>query len=169
MSETYNVTPMKPNGAAPETEAEVEVKIPTAAGADDPMTAVPSSVQALAETMIAQNRVAYERARESMDEAVSMLEVTIERAGEGAIALNRKVIDITQSNLNLGFDLAKELAGADTLSRFMELQVAFMRKQFETMTTQAQEVRELSAEVATSTAAPFKAHVAHSMSAMSVG
>jgi hypothetical protein len=31
---------------------------------------------------------------------------------QGAVALNRKIIDIAQRNINSSFDLAKSLAGA---------------------------------------------------------
>ena len=125
-----------------------------------------SSARALAETIITQNREAYERTRETVDEAVSMMEVTIERAGEGAIAFNRKAIDIAQDNLNAGFDLAKDLAGAETLGVFVELQMAFMRQQFAMLDEHAKDMRELTQHVAENTAAPLRAHVTHSLSSL---
>jgi hypothetical protein len=169
MSEIYNVTPMRPNGADNRADTGTGENVASDAAnesAEDTVGAVAPSARALAETMIAQYREAYERGRESIDEAVSMVEVTIERGGEGAIALNRKVIDIAQDNLNSSLDLAKQLAGADSLNTAMELNVAFMRKQFETFTAQAQEVRELTTQVANSTSAPAKAHVSHSIQAL---
>lgn len=69
------------------------------------------------------------------------LEKSFDAAGQGAAALNRKIIDITQRNFNLGFDLAKSLAGARNLSEIVELQAAYWRKQFDALTTQAEEVR----------------------------
>ena len=35
---------------------------------------------------------------------------------QGAVALNRKIIDIAQRNINSSFDLAKSLAGAKNLA-----------------------------------------------------
>jgi hypothetical protein len=72
---------------------------------------------------------------------VQSLEKALDTAGQGAAALRRKFFDISQKNLNLGFDLAKSLAGASNLSEIVELQAAYWRKQFDTVTTQAEEVR----------------------------
>jgi hypothetical protein len=43
---------------------------------------------------------------------------------QGAMELNRKVIDIAQRNVNSGFDLAKSLAGARTVHEAVDLQTA---------------------------------------------
>ena len=75
----------------------------------------------------------------------------------GAAAFNRKIIDIAQRNLSSGFDLAKSLAGAKSLTDMVEVQTAFWRKQFGTMTAQAEEVRELSTKVTADTAELIKA------------
>ena len=50
--------------------------------------------------------------------------------GQGATALNRKVMDIAQCNIDFGFDLAKSLAGKN-LAEVIELQAAYWRKQFD--------------------------------------
>ena len=62
------------------------------------------------------------------------LEKSFDAAGEGAAALRRNIIDITHGNLNLGFELAKSLAGARTLYEIVELQTAYWRKQFDVIT-----------------------------------
>ena len=49
------------------------------------------------------------------------------------------------------------------MTEIMELQVNFMRRQFESLTAQAEEIRELATKVATDTTEPFKAHVSKSM------
>jgi hypothetical protein len=77
--------------------------------------------------------------------------------------LNRKIIDIAQRNLNSGFDLAKNLAGAKNLAEMVELQAAYWRKQFATLATQSEEIRALSTKVTANTAEPIKAHVTSSM------
>lgn len=125
--------------------------------------AVPEAVRAIAEQTVTQSRDAYENAKGSMEEAVEILEKTIDHAGHGAAALNRKVIDITQTNLNTGFDLAKELAGAKNISEIMELQGSFARKQFEALNAQAEEIRTLSSKIVTETANPIKDHVSRSI------
>ena len=77
-----------------------------------------------------------------------------------AVALNRKIIDIAQRNVNSVFDLAKSLAGAKNLTNIVELQAAYWRKQFDALTAQAEEVRTLSTKVTADAAASIKAQVA---------
>ena len=126
-------------------------------------TAVPEAVRAIAEKTVTQSREAYENAKVSMEEAVEVLEKSIDHAGQGAAALNRKVIDNAQANLNTGFDLAKDLAGAKNIAEIMELQSSFARKQFEALTAQAEEIRELSTKIAEDTSNPIKDHVSKSI------
>jgi hypothetical protein len=83
--------------------------------------------------------------------------------GEGAAALNRKIIDIAQRNANSGFDLAKNLATARNLAEVVELRAIYWRKQLCILTAQAEEVRDLSAKVAADMTAPIKAHVSRRM------
>ena len=66
----------------------------------------------------------------------------LEAANQSAATVNRKVIEITQRNLNLGFDLAKSLAaGARNPSEIVRLQTSFWRKQFSELTAQAEDAR----------------------------
>jgi phasin len=125
--------------------------------------AVPEAVRAMAEKTVAQSRDAYENAKGSMEDAVEVLEKSIDQAGQGAAAINRKVIDNTQANLNTGFDLAKDLASAKNIAEIMELQSSFVRKQFEVLSAQAEEIRTLSTKVATDTTDPVKDHVSRSI------
>ena len=57
---------------------------------------------------MAQTREAYERSKDALEAAVETVERSFDAAGQGAAALNRKIIDIAQRNVNSGFDLAKE-------------------------------------------------------------
>ncbi len=122
-------------------------------------TTVPESVRALAEKTVTQTREAYERAKDSLEEAVDALERSFDAAGQGAAAFNRKLIDITQRNLNSGFDLAKKLAGAKNLAEIVELQSTFIRQQFEAVANQAGEIRALSTKIAADASEPIKAQV----------
>lgn len=125
--------------------------------------AVPEAVRTVAEKTVKQSREAYENAKDAMEEAVEVLEKSIDQAGQGAAAINRKVIDMTQTNLNTGFDLAKDIAGAKNVAEIMELQNAFVRKQFEVLTAQAEEIRSLSTQIASNTTDPLKEHVTRSI------
>lgn len=123
---------------------------------------VPESVRALAEKTVNQSREAYERGKDALEEAVDALERSFDAAGQGATAFNRKLIDLAQRNLNSAFDLAKSLAGAKNVAEIVELQSAFIRRQFDVFASQANEIRALSTKIAADTAEPIKSQVARS-------
>ena len=75
-------------------------------------TAFPETARVFAEKTVAQTREVYDRSKDAT-------------AGQGAVALNRKIIDIAQRNVNSGFDLANSLAAAKNLAEMMELQGAY--------------------------------------------
>jgi len=122
-------------------------------------TAVPEGVRALAEKSVAQTREAYDRSWDAFDASVTTFERSFDAAGQGAIAFNRKIIDIARRNVDAGFDLATSLAGAKNLADIVERQAAFWRKQFSVLTAQAEEVRALSTRVTADAAEPIKAQV----------
>jgi phasin len=124
-----------------------------------PDAAVPETVRALVEKAVDQSREVYDRSKDALDASVLTLERTFDAAGQGAVAFNRKMIDIAQRNVNSGFDLAKSLAGAKNLSEIVELQAAYWQKQLGALTSQAEEVRALSTKVTADTAEPMKAQV----------
>ena len=115
----------------------------------------PESMRFLVEKSITQTREFYERARNAFDAVIENWEKSFDAAGQGAVALNRKVIDLTQRNISSSFDLAASLSSAKNLAEVMELHAAHWRKQLDAIAGQAEEVRTLSAKVAATTAAPF--------------
>ena len=110
----------------------------------------------LAERNIAQMRETYERSKDALEGALQSWEKSFDAAGQGAVALNRKIIDIAQRNINSSFDLAKNLAGAKNLAEAVEMQSSFWRSQLDTLAAQAEEVRTLSTQVAADAAKPIK-------------
>ena len=121
--------------------------------------AVPENVRAMVEKAVDQSREVYDRSKDALDASVATLERTFDAAGQGVVAFNRKIIDIAQRNVNSGFDLAKSLAGAKNLSEMMELQTAYWQKLLGALTSQAEEVRALSAKVAAAAGEPLKEQV----------
>jgi phasin len=117
---------------------------------------VPEAMRTLAEKNIIQTREVYERSKDAFETVLGNWERSLDAAGQGAVALNRKVIDIAQRNINSGFDLAKSLAGAKDLAEWLELQTAYWRTQLAALTAQAEEFRSLSTKVAAEAAAPMK-------------
>jgi phasin len=126
-------------------------------------TAFPQAARELAETSVAQTREAYERSKNALEAAVDTMTRSFDALGQGAAAVNRKIIEIAQENVSSGFDLAKSLAMARTLAEIVELRATYWRKQFSALAAQAEEVRALSTKVAADMAAPIKAHVTRSL------
>jgi phasin len=122
-------------------------------------TAVPEGVRALAEHAVAQTRQAYDRSWDAFDASLTTFERTFDAAGQGAVAFNRKIVDLARRNVDASFDLATSLAGAKDLADMVELQTAFWRKQFGLLTTQTEEVRALSTKVAAAAAGPIKSQM----------
>ena len=123
----------------------------------------PEAARELAETSVAQTVEAYERSKNALEVAVDTMARSFDAMGQGAAALNRKIIEIAQQNVSSGFDLARGLATAKTLAEIVELRAAYWRKQFSTLAAQAEEVRALSTKVAAEMAAPIKTHGTHSL------
>ena len=78
-------------------------------------------------------------------------------AGQGAAALNRKIIDLALRNVVSGVELARKLAGAKNLAEIVDLQVAYWQKQL-AFTAQAEEVRTFASRVPANTVRPTKVH-----------
>ena len=117
---------------------------------------VPDTMRALAERNITQTREIYERSKNTLEAVLDSCEKCFGLGGQGAVALNRKIIDIAERNINTGFDLAMSLAGAKNLAEVMELQAAYWRKLFGELQTQAKEVRALSTKVTADATKPIK-------------
>jgi phasin len=122
-----------------------------------------SAVRAITEKNVAQTREVYEHSKDALEAALETLERSFDALGQGATALNHKVIDIAQRNINSGFDLAKSLTKAKNLAEVIELQATYWREQFGALANQAEEVRALSTQVTADAAKPIKEQVTRGM------
>lgn len=120
---------------------------------------MPEAVRVIAEKNIAQTRELYEHSKDAFDKILESWEKTFDAAGQGAVALNRKWVDITQRNINSGFEFAKNLIGAKSVAEAVELHSTYWQKQLTTLKAQAEEMRELSTRVTTDVTEPVKAQM----------
>jgi hypothetical protein len=95
---------------------------------------VTDTLRVLAERNVAQTRELYEGSKNTLQ---TVLESWQKSFGAAGISLNRKIIDIADRNINIGFDLATDLAGAKNLAEVMELQAAYWHKIAGTVQTQS--------------------------------
>ena len=117
---------------------------------------MPDTMRALAQKNIAQTRELYERSRGTLRSVLESWEKSFGAAAQGAVALNRKVLDIAEGNIDTNFALATGLAGAKNFADVMALHAAYWRKQFGNLSTQAEEVRALSTKLTANVAEPIK-------------
>jgi len=75
-------------------------------------TQVPASMRALAEMNVAQTRALYQRSANAFEAAFESWQDCLDAAGQGAVAFNRKIMDIAERNISTGLDLATRLARA---------------------------------------------------------
>ena len=117
---------------------------------------VPASMRALAEMNVAQTRALYQRSANAFEAVFESWEDCLDAAGQGAVAFNRKIMDIAERNISTGFDLATRLARAKNPVEAIELQAAYWCKQFRELRMQAEEVRTLLEKVTDSVAEPSR-------------
>jgi len=89
---------------------------------------VPDTLRVLAESNVAQTRELYERSKNTLQAMLESWQKSFGAVGQGAVALNRQIINIAERNIDTGFDLATGLAGARNLAEVMELQAAYWSK-----------------------------------------
>ena len=117
---------------------------------------VPDSMRELVERNVAQTRELYGRSKNALQSVLEIWGKSFGPAGQGAVTLNRKIMDIADRNISSGFDLAESLAGARNLPEALELQAAYWRNLLGELQTQTEEVRALATKVAADVVKPIK-------------
>jgi hypothetical protein len=100
-----------------------------------------------------------------LDNAVDTMERSLKAAGQGTVAVNRRLIDFAQANLSSSLDLAKSLACARTPMQVMHLQVTYWDERMKVLASQAEELRALSAEIVAKANEPIREHMRRSLKA----
>jgi hypothetical protein len=121
---------------------------------------VPASLRELVDTTVSQTRSFYQQSADAFQEAFESWESSLDAAGQGAVALNHKIVDIADRNIRNSFDLATRLLASKNLADALEVQTAYWRRQFSELRMQAEEVRVLLERVTTTVAEPIKEEVA---------
>jgi hypothetical protein len=89
---------------------------------------MPDTFRVLAESNVGQTRALYERSKSTLQAVLESWQKTFGAVSQGAIALNRTMLDSAERNINAGFDLTTNLASARNLADIMELQAVYWRK-----------------------------------------
>ena len=89
---------------------------------------VPDTLRVLAERNVVQTRELYEQSKNTLQAVIESWQKSFGSAGQNAIALSRKLFDAAGRNMDTGFDLAIELAGARNLGEVLDLQAAYWQQ-----------------------------------------
>jgi hypothetical protein len=73
----------------------------------------------------------------------AMVPASLAEAGKDALAVNRKLVEMTQANMQAGLDFAMRLAAAKTPMEFMSLQMSYWQERMGAFARQAEELRAL--------------------------
>jgi phasin len=124
-----------------------------------PSFEMPDAVREFAEKGIAQARENYAKMKSVAEDTTDLVEDTYETARDGAFTFGGKAIDAAKAHSDASFAFAKDLFAAKTLAEVIELQTAFARQQFDTMTAQFKDFQELTQKLFAETTKPVTAHV----------
>jgi len=100
-----------------------------------------------------------------LDNAVDTMERSLKAAGQGTVAVNRKLIDFAQANVSSSLDLARSLACARTPMQIVHLQVTYWDERMKVLASQAEELRALSADIVAQANEPIREHMRRSLKA----
>ncbi len=73
----------------------------------------------------------------------AMMPQSLAEAGQSALAVNRKLVEMTQANMRSSLDFAMRLSTVKTPMEFMSLQMSYWQERIGTFARQAEELRQL--------------------------
>ena len=117
-----------------------------------PKMEMPEAYREMAEQGVEYATDAFATAKVATNEAADLLEKTYKTAARHATNYNQNLIEIARANTRSTFDYVDELLRAKSLSEFVELSMAQMRKQFDIASAQNKELYKLAQEIATEAA-----------------
>ena len=93
-----------------------------------------------------------EKSKTTTREATHAVQYSYMMVSKAAVDFSLELIDAAQENLNAAFDFARQLPEVKSPSIFFEVSATQVRKQFENLTRQAQELTDLAQKAVTDTA-----------------
>lgn len=112
--------------------------------------------RAFAEKGIEQSKDAFNRFKAGAEGTQKALEASYESAKAVTSQLSQKSLSAMRANTELTFSHLEALMGVKSLSDFVEIQSAFVRKQYELAMTQAKDMQTASSKGAEDVAKPMK-------------
>lgn len=116
------------------------------------------SFREMAENAVAQSTENYEKFKSLAEEATETAQKSFDAVREGMATLSTKAMENAHANAKNGVAHVEKLSRANTFAEILDLQGAFFRTSFETLSAQAKEAQELAVKVVEIASAPVKAH-----------
>lgn len=114
------------------------------------------SIRDFTEKGAEQSRDAFARLKTTAEDAAKTVEATVETAQAGTVELGLKAIGALRANTESSLTHMEELLGVKSMSDFIELQTAFVRKQTEATVEHAKSMQEATRKLAESVVRPGK-------------
>lgn len=127
---------------------------------------VPAFIQEMTEKSVDQAREGYAKVKSASEEATAMLEETMEVTRDSIMEINLKAVDAAKDNSEAAFSHIRDMFGVKSLSEAIELQSAYNRKQYDTISQQVKDIQETATKLATSMSQPAKEAFDKSMKEM---
>ena len=119
-------------------------------------TAATDQFRAFAEKGVEQTKEAYSKMNANAEDAQKVLESTFETARSASSDLSLKSIAAMRANSEAAFSHLEALVGVKSVSEFLELQTAYLRKRVEMTVEQAKDMQALSSKAAEEVGKPIK-------------
>jgi Phasin protein len=149
--ESPPVAPAIPRVVAKDAEKQKPLEAPPAS------RPAPSAPRVVAQE--AERKKPLESAPPLLGNPLDTIERSFKAAGQGAIAVNQKLIDFARANMSSGFDFAMSLATASSPMQMVQLQVSYWDQRMKVLASQAEELRALSADLMAKTSEPLRQHI----------
>jgi len=115
-----------------------------------------------------QSRDAFARLKTATEDAAKTVETTVETAHAGSVELGLKAIGALRAHTESSLSHMEALLGVKSVSEFVELQTAFLRKQVEATAEQAKTMQEATRKLAESVVKPGKEAAEKAFAALKV-
>lgn len=112
--------------------------------------------RAFAEQGVEHSKEAYAKLKTGAETTQKALESSFETARSAGSELSLKTIAAMRANAEAGFSHIEALLGVKSISEFIELQTAFLRKSVEMTVDQAKELQAVSSKAAEEVSKPMK-------------
>jgi phasin len=121
-----------------------------------PSVEMPAVFRDIADKAVSGSKEAYAKLKSAAEETTEALEDSYETTRSGLVALTHKSLDNAKTHTDATYAFARDFMAVTSFAEAVELQAAFARKQFETLTEQSRELQAFAQKFSTDAARPMR-------------